>query len=101
MTALRPTLPAPKTARVVPAAGRSTVRTVPTPVWTLHPSGATTAAGRSSGTLTVLLSVVRQWEAKADWPKKPPCTGVPSVRESGMLPSGRVPAALRSAECSQ
>ena len=51
-----PTPPAPKTANEEPAAGFSTLRTAPAPVWMPQPSGAATVRSRPGSTFTVLLA---------------------------------------------
>ena len=54
MIAARPTEPAPNTAMLLPAGGRSELSTDPAPVWMPHPNGATTSNGMSLVSLTAL-----------------------------------------------
>ena len=56
ITALRPTVPAPKIAMDVPASGRRELMTAPAPVCTPQPSGPNNQNGASRLTLTVLRS---------------------------------------------
>ncbi len=51
MIAAKPTEPAPKTAMLLPAGGRSELSTEPAPVWMPQPNGATTSNGMSVGQL--------------------------------------------------
>jgi hypothetical protein len=69
ITEARPTAPVPKTARVLPGAGASTFHTVPKPVSTPQPSGASTVRSASSSTRTTLASSAKAYSAKEEWPK--------------------------------
>ncbi len=56
ITALRPTAPAPKLAKLLPAVTLSELITAPAPVWMPQPSGPSSSIGASSGTLIALFS---------------------------------------------
>ncbi len=90
MIALRPTEPAPNTARVWPAPSFNELSTAPAPVWIPHPRGARCSSGMSSGALTAWRASQTAWVAKEDWPKKAPCTVSPSF-DRGLEPSARAP----------
>ena len=87
ITADIPTPPAPNTAIVEPAVGRSVVMTAPAPVRTPQPSGAATEKGISGGMRTTFRSDATAWVAKLDWPKKWEWRGAPA-REREVEPSG-------------
>ena len=88
--AASPTAPAPNTTRLWSAVGRSTLRTVPAPVWKPQPNGARRARSRSRGTTTQLSAYASACRAKLDWPKNDPNT-VSSPRRIVVDPSGRMP----------
>ena len=90
MMAAMPTAPAPNTAMVQPGSGRSASRIAPAPVWMPQPSGASVVQRRVVRHIDKAALVARPaCRAKADWPKKWPCTG---RRHGGLwLPSARSP----------
>lgn len=56
ITALIPTAPAPKLAKLLPVRTASELITAPAPVWMPQPSGPSSSSGASFGTLIALFS---------------------------------------------
>ena len=72
ITADNPTAPAPNTTSASAGPSASALSTVPTPVWTLQPSGAARAMSTEWSNTTVFAGRVSACVAKLDWPKKRP-----------------------------
>ncbi|MNJ55781.1 hypothetical protein D3C77_512990 [compost metagenome] len=70
ITALRPTAPPPKAAKLLPGVTFNELMTAPAPVWMPQPSGPSNSSGASRLTLTALFSRLMASVAKDDWAKK-------------------------------
>ena len=70
IAAARPAKPAPKTATLDPARTASEFITVPAPVCSQQPNGASNSSGSALGAFTRLRTAARVWPANDDWPKK-------------------------------
>jgi hypothetical protein len=100
-TADSPTAPAPNTAMLDPAGGRSEFITAPAPVWTPQPSGPISSSGTSAGIGTTDRACTFACRANEDWPKKWEESCPPSRSRSAVDPSGRVPPKLRAYRSAQ
>src|SRR5262245_5714179 len=91
-TTERPTPPSPVTSTLAPSSTRASFSTAPTPVWTAQPITQATSSGTSAGMRTAPVAGTSAYSASA--PRlRPRCTGRPP-RESGVVPSARVPVAM-------
>ena len=70
ITALSPTLPAPKVTKLSPGPTFSAFITAPAPVWMPQPSGPSRSSGMSLGTFTTVRSWASAYVPNDDWPKK-------------------------------
>lgn len=97
----RPTAPVPKSTKLEPGVGLSTLSTAPAPVRTPQPSGPRMSSGAVSDTFTTLRAATFVTPAKEDCPKKWEETAEPSSARKAVLRSGRAPPKLRMAKSVQ
>src|SRR5690606_32047623 len=101
ITALSPTAPPPKAAKLSPAPTRKALSTAPAPVCIPQPNGPSMSSGASLETFTTFFSFASAYTPNDDCPKKRSLSGFPSLSDSAWEPSGRAPEKLYKLKFSQ